>query len=308
MHLRKSLINPLLPVLVSLVLATGLIYADWTEPTDNPPNSNVPAPINVGSDAQAKEGGLIVATGAVANGFAVANGNVGIGTTSPTAKLDVVGNVKILNSTFDAGLSAATNYVGGTWNYGVSGTAEGGTLQNYGVFGLGRGNIGSKVGVYGQAIGAGTNYGLMARAQGGATNWGLYVSAGNAYFNNNVGIGTTTPGSKLTVAGEISASGNKIINVATPTAGTDAVNKDYVDAQAGGGCYTSSNANCLAGFTNEGSIGGWKVCRLYAHSCGVGGACWDTAFYAPPGSPNCRDMLGDEAHTVASGETVVCCK
>lgn len=55
------------------------------------------------------------------------------------------------------------------------------------------------------------------------------------YLNGNVGINNTNPTSTLSVNGVISAMGNLVKDVATPVAGTDAVNKDYVLAQAGGG-------------------------------------------------------------------------
>ncbi|MFB9110341.1 tail fiber protein [Flavobacterium gyeonganense] len=55
-----------------------------------------------------------------------------------------------------------------------------------------------------------------------ATTTGIYQSR-NAYFASNVGIGTTTPGSKLTVAGNIHAQEVKV----TPNAGTV---PDYVFA------------------------------------------------------------------------------
>lgn len=54
-------------------------------------------------------------------------------------------------------------------------------------------------------------------------------------LNNKIGVNTASPSTTLTVNGSISASGNTIVDVATPIASTDAANKAYVDAQAGGG-------------------------------------------------------------------------
>ncbi len=71
----------------------------FTEPSVAPPGDNVPAPLNVGGNAQTKLGGLILNTGGAVNGLAVASGNVGIGTLNPGAKLDVEGNVKIADGT-----------------------------------------------------------------------------------------------------------------------------------------------------------------------------------------------------------------
>jgi hypothetical protein len=60
------------------------------------------------------------------------------------------------------------------------------------------------------------------------------------YLNSKVGVNTQTPSTTLTVSGQISASGNRIRNVATPIDGDDAVNKDYVLAQTGGGAGAGS--------------------------------------------------------------------
>lgn len=74
-----------------------------------------------------------------------------------------------------------------------------------------------------------TKSGGLILNTGGAAN-GLIVDKGK------VGIGTTDPGSfLLKVAGAISASSNKISEVAAPVASDDVATKGYVDAQAGGG-------------------------------------------------------------------------
>jgi N-acetylneuraminic acid mutarotase len=61
--------------------------------------------------------------------------------------------------------------------------------------------------------------------------WGVFVIRPSG----NVGIGTTTPAQKLTVAGNIDVTGNRIVNLANPIDNKDAATKEYVDAQAGGG-------------------------------------------------------------------------
>jgi len=67
----------------------------WTGPTANPPANNTPTPLNESNTSQTKEGGLTLNTGGATNGLIVQSGNVGIGTTSPGAKLEVNGGVKI---------------------------------------------------------------------------------------------------------------------------------------------------------------------------------------------------------------------
>ena len=79
------------PVIVA-VLAVGAIVYGWTEPSVTPPNPdpNVAIPLNDGSLYQYKKGNLALNTdGAYAYGLLVPNGNVGIGTASPGAKLEV---------------------------------------------------------------------------------------------------------------------------------------------------------------------------------------------------------------------------
>lgn len=85
-------------VFIASVLAISLslsyLVLAWTEPSSNPPNSNVSTPLNIGDTGQSKSGGLILNTGGAPNGLIVQNGNVGIGTPGPSQKLDVAGYVK----------------------------------------------------------------------------------------------------------------------------------------------------------------------------------------------------------------------
>ena len=96
----------------------------------------------------------------------------------------------------------------------------------------------------------------------------IYATGGN------VGIGTSTPGYKLTVAGNISAAFNQIVNVASPTATSSVATKGYVDATSGAsfagytattytgnlGGLTGANAKCKAEFA------GSHFCSVYEFS------------------------------------------
>ncbi|MBX4209466.1 tail fiber domain-containing protein [Candidatus Parcubacteria bacterium] len=80
-------------IAVSLLFATPAWAQTWTGPSQAAPGGNTPTPVNVGSTAQSKIGGLLLNTGGATNGLIVQYGNVGIGAVSPGYKLEISGNV-----------------------------------------------------------------------------------------------------------------------------------------------------------------------------------------------------------------------
>ncbi len=151
-------------------------------------------------------------------------GNVGIGTATPSAKLEVVESsnkaglnkgVSITSENTGAGPNWAlyvrsdkseTNQdsigiyaagLGGQDNYGVYGTTNDYAGKNYGIKGLVgdiAGTSGEGYGVYGEARGSGTNYGVYGKAEGGTTNWAGYF-VGDVTVSSNIETASLTLGS-----------------------------------------------------------------------------------------------------------------
>jgi len=71
----------------------------WVEPDQMPPGGNIAAPLNTGNVGQSKGGGLILNTLGAIYGLIVDKGNTGLGTRTPTEKLEVCGNIKLCGET-----------------------------------------------------------------------------------------------------------------------------------------------------------------------------------------------------------------
>jgi hypothetical protein len=108
------------------------------------------------------------------------------------------------------GLYVSASHIGDPGNvYAVYGTASG--ASSIGVYGTASG--GGSSGVYGMAN---VSNGYAVRAlQGNSTGYAIYSEGGKNYFQNNLGIGTTTPSAKLAITG--TTGDGDILNIASST-------------------------------------------------------------------------------------------
>lgn len=113
--MKKTIIESVRIILIAAVLSVGVgIAFAWTVPASPAPAGNVTTPLNVSSTGQAKQGNLII-TGLDAssvpytNGLLVLNGNVGIATTTPSEKLEVIGNIKATAFLYSSDLNLKKN-------------------------------------------------------------------------------------------------------------------------------------------------------------------------------------------------------
>ena len=75
------------------ILLLGASYASalWQGPTQTPPGGNVAVPLNIGNNAQIKEGNLTLnASNSFLNGLLVPYGKVGVGTTTITGNVTII--------------------------------------------------------------------------------------------------------------------------------------------------------------------------------------------------------------------------
>ena len=145
-------------------------------------------------------------------------GNFGIGTTSPDYRLHVYAGA-------DAAIAGENP---GEHTRGELGSAYGGVF----------GESTTGTGVWGQATAeTGTNYGVRGECASPAGYAGYFD--GRGYFSGNVGIGTTSPGSPLTVAGTIESTsgGFKFPDGTTQTTAASGSGSQWEGAGGGSDIY-----------------------------------------------------------------------
>ena len=130
-------------------------------------------------------------------------GNVGLGTSTPYALLDVLGNSATLNNVFDSNMVAVFENGGNATNIyaNVKPSAEGGTDANYNFALNGAPQGGLRYNVTGNYLA------LWNSGSGNQVNTEPFVLRGN-----NIGISTQNPQASLDVNGNIAVAGVSVIN------------------------------------------------------------------------------------------------
>lgn len=156
-------------------------------------------------------------------------GNVGIGTSTPASTLQVNGSVSIGTAAASALDSSANQLVIGAGAGSKGLTIYTGTASDASIL-FADGTTGDQT-YRGRIIYSHASDKLTFNTAGTANNFVMDSSG-------NVGIATTTPAYTLDVAGTGRFTGQ--LTVPTPTAGTSAATKSYVDSVVGGGSGTGS--------------------------------------------------------------------
>jgi len=212
-------------------------------------------------------------------------GNVGIGTASPGARLEVNGQVKVTGGSPAAG-KVLTSDAGGlaTWQTPSIGGDSDWLISGSDMYSIPSGNVGigtttprGKLDVKGEGSNIYLDTGTAQIYIGDKSGFGdetlftLDDSAGKFTFENgNVGIGTTSPGAKLDVAGDVKISGSS-------TGGTiAATNSNASGYGVYGAATTGGDVTNYGGYFESPSKFGGGVYGLATNSYGGKGV-WGKA-------------------------------
>jgi fibronectin-binding autotransporter adhesin len=180
-----------------------------------------------GSMNELRVGNAYLSTNPPANG-AIIEGNVGIGSTSPAQKLDIVGNLQFSGALMPAGAAGTAGYVLQSNGIGVAPTwVSSASLPGAGLWDV-TANVFHPKEAYAEVVDLAIGGTSTASADI------LLQSNGNAYFGGNVGVGTTAPAAKLQVAGTTRLGGTSSGDYISISATTKTISFAQSNAGSGG--------------------------------------------------------------------------
>lgn len=199
-----------------------------------------------------------------------ASGNMGIGETAPTNKLQVFSNnasIRYAGQMVNSATAGPGNIVGAV--FGAADGANAAAITKYGGLFQAAFGAGTNYGVWGEAIGGtGTNIAGYFNAVSGANNYAIIVPSGGG----NVGIGTTGPLYKLHSV--TSTSGDRAIygenNAAVAVDGYGVWGRSFNNAGYGIGGYFEGGFRGLYALGN--SAAGSSTFGILGEATGSGGA------------------------------------